>query len=133
MKSRPRTGEVAVLEFTVTEQHIIDFADDVMPEVLSTPWLIWFLEHTARKAMLPHLDPEESTVGAMVNVEHLSPTPPGATVKCQAKIIYSDKYMFSFELRAWDGHDLVCRGTHKLRVIRKARLAQVVSKKAQES
>ena len=130
MKSRPRTGDVAVLEFTVTRQHIIDFADDVMPEVLSTPWLIWFLEHTARNAMLPHLDSEESTVGAVVNVEHLSPTPPGVKVKCQAKVIYSDKYMFSFELRAWDGEDLICRGTHKLRVIRKARLAQVVANKS---
>ena len=130
MNTRPRTGEIAVLEFTVTQQHIIDFADEVMPEVLSTPWLIWFLEHTARKAMLPYLDPDESTVGAMVNVEHLSPTPPGSQVKCQAKVIYSDKYMFSFELRAWDGHDLICRGTHKLRVIRKARLAQAVSRKS---
>ena len=130
MKSRPRTGEVAVLEFTVTDQHVIDFADEVMPEVLSTPWLIWFLEHTARNAMLTHLDSGESTVGAMVHVEHLSPTPTGASVKCQAKVIYSDKYMFSFELRAWDGFDLICRGTHKLRVIRKARLAQAVSKKA---
>ena len=37
------------------EQHAIDFADHQMPAVLSTPWLIWFLEHAARQAMLPLL------------------------------------------------------------------------------
>lgn len=130
MKSRPRTGAVAEFAFTVTRQHVIDFADEVMPEVLSTPWLIWFLEHTAREAMLPHLDPEESTVGVVVEVEHLAPTPVGAEVRCVAKVIYSDKYLFSFELRAMDGHELICRGTHKLKVIRKSRLAQAVARKA---
>ena len=129
MKSPPRVGEIAEIEFDVTKKHIIDFADDVMPEILSTPWLIWFLEHTARKAVLPFLDPEESTVGAIVNVEHIAPTPVGARVRCQAKVIYIDKRLFSFELRAWDEQELICRGTHKLKVIRKSRLAEVLSKK----
>ena len=129
MKTRPRVGSTKVLEFSVTGDHAIDFSDDVMPRILSTPWLIWFLEHTARDAMLAHLEPEESTVGVVVNVEHVSPTPVGARVKCQAKVIFIDKMTFSFELRAWDAQDLICRGTHKLRVIRKARLAQVVAHK----
>ncbi len=129
MKSSPRVGESAEIEFDVTKQHIIDFADQVMPEILSTPWLVWFLEHTARKAVLPYLEVGESTVGAVVNVEHLAPTPVGARVRCLAKIIYIDKRLFSFELRAWDQHELICRGTHKLKVIRKSRLAEALSKK----
>ena len=100
-----------------------------MPEVLSTPWLIWFLEHTARNVVLPYLEPHESTVGVVVNINHLAPTPIGALVKCHAKIIYSDKVMFSFDIRAYDEHELVCRGTHKLRVIRKIRLASAVAGK----
>lgn len=133
MNNRPRTGESGQLEFRVTEQHIIDFADDVMPRILSTPWLIWFLEHTARVVVLPYLEPDESTVGAVVEVKHLAPTPVGALVTCRAKIIYRDKNMFSFDLRAQDEHEIICRGTHKLRVIRKARLASVVSAKGSKS
>lgn len=129
MKSRPRVGELAELEFTVTEQHLIDFADDVMPEVLCTPSLVWFLEHTARKAMLPYLEPTESTVGVVVDIQHLAATPLGAKVRCQAKIIFSDKRQFSFELRAWDEDELICRGTHKLQVILKSRLRDAVEKK----
>ncbi len=129
MNGRPRIGKSGELQFKVTSQHTIDFADDQMPEVLSTPWLVWFLEHAARGVVLPYLEPEESTVGVVVEIKHLAPTPIGALVKCFAKIIYIDKYMFSFDVRAMDEHELICRGTHKLRVIRKSRLAGAITKK----
>ena len=127
MKSQPRIGAIDTLAFVVKAEHAIDFSDQVMPHILSTPWLIWFLEHAARQLMLPHLEDEESTVGARVDVEHLSPTPVGHEVRCQAKLIFSDQRLFSFELRAWDHLDLVARGTHKLKVIRKHRLAEVTA------
>jgi predicted thioesterase len=129
MKSRPRIGEVDTLDFLTEPPHAIDFSDQVMPSVLSTPWLIWFLEHTARQLMLPHLEQSESTVGARVEVEHLAPTPMGKMVRCQAKLIFADQRLFSFELRAWDDQDLIARGTHKLKVIRKQRLADVIEAK----
>ena len=65
MKRSPKVGETGELSFVVTEQHAIDFANEQMPAVLSTPWLIWFLEHAARNAMLPLLEADESTVGAV--------------------------------------------------------------------
>jgi len=49
-KAKLKIGAVGEIVFTVTEQHVIDFADNQMPAVLCTPWLIWFLEHAARKA-----------------------------------------------------------------------------------
>ena len=80
MKRSPKIGERGELSFVVTEQHAIDFADEQMPAVLCTPWLIWFLEHAAREAMLPLLEAGESTVGVQVDVEHLAPTPLGQHV-----------------------------------------------------
>ena len=80
MKSRPRPGQSAKIRFVVEAKHIIDFAEEGMPAVLATPWLIWFMEHTAREAMLPHLEPTESTVGTLVDIEHLAPTPLGQAV-----------------------------------------------------
>lgn len=50
----------------VGEEHLIDFARDGMPEILRTPWLVWFLEHAARNAVLPALEPGESAVGVGV-------------------------------------------------------------------
>jgi fluoroacetyl-CoA thioesterase len=130
MKSIPKTGTVGEEKFVVSEQHLIDFADDGMPRILCTPWLIWFLEHAARNAILPLLEPGESTVGVIVNVEHTAATPIGNEVTCRARVIYADGPMISFQLEAHDQHEQIARGTHKLRVIEAARLAIRVKKKA---
>lgn len=132
MKRSVRIGEVGEINFVVTEQHVIDFADDQMPAVLCTPWLIWFLEHAAREAMLPLLDPDESTVGAQVDVEHLAATPIGQHVTCTARVINTDKRLITFQLTATDEHEKIARGLHKLHIIKCDRFkARVDAKRVQ--
>jgi len=132
MKGVPKIGTVSEERFVVAEQHLIDFAHDGMPAILCTPWLIWFLEHAARNAMLPLLEPGESTVGVVVNVEHTAATPLGAEVVCRARVIYADGPLISFQLEAHDEHEQIAIGTHKLRVIEAARLAKKVERKIQQ-
>jgi fluoroacetyl-CoA thioesterase len=129
VKENIRTGTVGEEKFVVEESHLIDFAHDGMPEILSTPWLIWFLEHAARNAVLPLLEPGESTVGIVVNVQHLAATPLGENVVCTARVINVDGPQISFQLEAHDEHEPIARGTHKLRVIQAARLARKVEGK----
>ena len=129
MKSRPRPGQAAKIRFVVEAKHIIDFAEEGMPAVLATPWLIWFMEHTAREAMLPHLEPTESTVGTLVDIEHLAPTPLGQEVNCRAQVIRSEGSQFLFKLEAFDEREKIANGLHKLNVIDKARFAGRVARK----
>ena len=129
MKSRPRPGQAAKIRFVVEAKHIIDFAEEGMPAVLATPWLIWFMEHTAREAMLPHLEPTESTVGTLVDIEHLAPTPLGQAVNCRAQVIRSEGSQFLFKLEAFDEREKIANGLHKLNVIDKARFAGRVARK----
>lgn len=124
MNGIPKTGTVGEERFVVSGQHLIDFAQDGMPRILCTPWLVWFLEHAARNALLPLLEPGESTVGVVVNVEHTAATPLGVEVVCRARVIYADGPLISFQLEAHDEHERIARGTHKLRVIEAARLAK---------
>ncbi len=131
MKNNLKIGTIGEERFVVTEQHLIDFAHDGMPPILCTPWLVWFLEHAARNAVLPMLEPGESTVGVMVSVEHTAATPPGAEVVCRAKVIYTDGSSISFQLEAHDQHERIAIGTHKLQVIDAARLARKVQRKIQ--
>ena len=123
MKSSPRIGSTGQLTFTAESAHAIDFADHGMPAVLSTPWLIWFLEHAAREAVLPLLDDGESTVGVHVDVQHLAATPIGDTVDCRARVIAVDRRLISFQLEASDTCNLIAKGFHKLQVINVARFA----------
>ena len=129
MKSGVKTGTVGEERFVVSEQHLIDFAYDGMPQILCTPWLIWFLEHAARNVMLPLLEPGESTVGVVINVEHTAATPLEVEVICRARVIYADGPLVTFQLEAHDEHEQIARGTHKLRVIQASRLAKKVQSK----
>ena len=129
MKSRHRPGQAAKIRFVVEAKHIIDFAEEGMPAVLATPWLIWFMEHTAREAMLPHLEPTESTVGTLVDIEHLAPTPLGQAVNCRAQVLRSEGSQFLFKLEAFDEREKIANGLHKLNVIDKARFAGRVARK----
>ena len=132
MKRIAKIGTLGEERFVVGEQHLIDFAHDGMPQILCTPWLIWFLEHAARNAVLPLLEPGESTVGVVINVEHIAATPRGAQVVCRARVIYTDGPLISFQIEAHDQHEKIAFGTHKLRVIEAARLAKKVQNKMRQ-
>jgi predicted thioesterase len=130
MKGSPKIGTTGEQQFVVERSHAIDFADGAMPAVLSTPWLIWFLEHAARHAILPFLAPGESTVGTYVEVRHSAPTPVGQAVTCRARVVQVEGTSISFQLEAHDGHELIARGYHRLQVIRVNRFAQRIHRKS---
>lgn len=130
MKSSPKVGTIGTQQVVVEPSHAIDFADAAMPAVLSTPWLIWFLEHAARAAVLPFLEAGESTVGTYIEVRHLAATPVGQTVTCSARVVQTVGTTISFQLEAHDQHELIARGFHKLQVIRVDRFARRVQHKS---
>jgi len=129
MKSQPHSGLVGGLIFKVEQQHLIDFAGDDMPAVLSTPWLIKWLEQTARETLRPLLEPGEASVCMEVDSQHLAPTPLGATVKCVARVISAEASTVTFQIEASDEQELIARGVHKRAVISKARFFQRVARK----
>ncbi len=131
MRSVPKIGAVGEQRFVVEPKHAIDFADLDMPAVLCTPWLIWFLEHAAREAVLPCLEASESTVGTEIEVQHFAATTLGQAVVCQARVVRVDGSEVWFQLEARDESETVARGFHKLRIIRKDRFAGRVRKKTQ--
>ncbi len=130
MKCRPKVGAVGEQKFVVEAKHAIDFADGGMPPVLCTPWLIWFLEHAAREAVLPCLEAGESTVGLEIEVRHVAPTPLGHIVTCAARVIHVDGARITFQVEAHDQTELIARGVHRLQVIRVAGFAKRVEQKA---
>lgn len=130
MKSRPRVGTTGELQFTVSSEHVIDFATDGMPAVLSTPRLIALLERTARESLYPFLEANERTVGAEIEIRHLAPTPLGAKVTCTARVIATEGTAVTFHIEARDEHEVIARGIHKRGVIRVESFARRVARKA---
>ncbi|GIW87210.1 MAG: thioesterase [Isosphaeraceae bacterium] len=129
MKPGVKVGVMGTLRFVVEPRHTIDFAVDGMPEILSTPWLIWFLEHAAREALLPYLDPGESTVGTHVDVDHLAATPVGMEVVCLARVVHLNGLTVTFQLEARDQVERIAKGLCRARVVKVDRLARRVEAK----
>ena len=129
MKRSPRVGETGEFRFVVDSARVIDFANERMPAVLSTPQLISGLERAAREVLAPVLDAGECSVGTHIDVQHLAPTPLGHTVVCRARIIHVDKRVITFQVEAHDHRDLIARGLHKRSVIQVDRFAARVQRK----
>lgn len=129
MKPGLKVGGTGTLRFVVEPKHGIDFAGDGMPEILCTPWLVWFLEHAAREAMLPFLEPGESTVGSRVEVDHLAATPIGMEVVCVARVIHIEGTAVTFQLDARDAVERIAKGLCRARVVKVDRLARRVESK----
>ena len=74
-------------------------------------------------------DPDESTVGVQVEVDHLAATPIDQRVTCTARVINTDGRLVTFQLEARDQQERVARGLHKLSVIHCDRFASRVQAK----
>lgn len=129
MKRVPKIGMSAEERVVVGPANRIVFADDVMPAVLATPWLVAHLEYAARHAIAPCLEEHERSVGTFVEVEHLAPVPEGFTVVCKARVIRADGPVITFQVEAHDGVEVVARGLHRRRVIDARRFARRVARK----
>jgi predicted thioesterase len=131
VKRTPKVGDTGSQTFDVREAHVIDIAGDAELAVLSTPSLIWFLEHAARDALTNILDSSETSVGVSVEVEHLAATPRGHHVTCRARIVHIDGKLITFQVTAEDQQEAIARGIHKRRVVGTNRfLAHVRRKRA---
>jgi fluoroacetyl-CoA thioesterase len=129
MKYPPKAGMSAEERLVVGPSNWIVFADERMPAVLSTPWLVAHLEYAARNAIAPCLAENERSVGTFLEVEHLAPVPEGLTVTCRARVILIDGPVVTFQVDAHDDFELVAKGLHRRRVIDVDRFARRVARK----
>ncbi len=125
----PRAGMSAEERLVVGPANRIVFADDRMPAVLATPWLVAHLEYASRNAIAPCLTEEERSVGTFLEVEHLAPVPEGLIVTCRSRVILVDGPIVTFQVDAHDGFEQVAKGLHRRRIIDVDRFARRVARK----
>ena len=101
-----------------------------MPEVFATAYLVGLLEWACIEAIRPHLDEGEQSVGTGVWVTHGAATPPDFTVAVDVALLKVEGRRLTFSVRANDGVDTICEGTHERFVIDRARFVRKVEEKA---
>lgn len=105
--------------FRVDEEHCIDLAGLVL---LSTPHLIWELEHAAIELLQNSLDEGEISLGIHLNLEHRSPATVGDEVRCRAKVVHREGPLVTFQISAEANGQVLTQGLHKRRVVRAERV-----------
>lgn len=121
------------LTFSVTPDLTAKTVGSGTLDVLATPIMIARMEQAAWTAVAPHLADGEGTVGTLMNVQHLSPTPVGMDVTCRAQLVQVEGRRLVFQVSAWDARGPVGQGSHERAVIQNERFVEKAQKKlAQE-
>lgn len=106
---------------------------DDIPEVLATAYMVVMMEGAATKALKPHLDTNEGSVGISVNITHTAATLPGQTVTASAAITAVEGRKITFKVTAHDGLDKIGEGTHIRAIVPWDRFKAGVAAKAQKA
>ncbi|MHC2331752.1 thioesterase family protein [Bradyrhizobium sp. USDA 4454] len=125
------TGRFALV---VKPEHLANrVKDSILPPVLATPVMIMAMENAALNAVRDYLEPGESVVGTMVNVQHLAATVVGQTVTATAEVTGVQGRQIAFAVSASDEIEQIGKGTHERMVVEVARLQQRLDAKIARS
>jgi fluoroacetyl-CoA thioesterase len=86
-------------------------------EVLATPRMIALVEAAAFELVEGKLGSGISTVGTLVNISHLSPTPLGMKVTAKATLREVEGKRLVFDVEASDEKGKIAEGTHERFII----------------
>ena len=124
-----QTGLSHEITFPVTAQLSAKAVGSGTLEVLATPVMIARMEQAAWMAVAPALEADSGTVGPLMNVKHLSPTPLGMSVTCRAELVEVDGRRLVFQVTAQDAQGIVGQGIHERAIIQTERFLAKAQKK----
>lgn len=81
--------------------------------VYATPCMVALMEGAACEAIADCLGENQTSVGTMLNIEHISATPVGLEVRAEATVTEVAGKVITFEVKAYDEAGEIGRGTHK--------------------
>lgn len=80
--------------------------------VLATPRLVAWLEAAAVAAVAGAIEDGSTTVGTLIDLQHLAPTAVGRPVEAHATVTSFDGRTMEFELSAIDDRTTIATGRH---------------------
>jgi fluoroacetyl-CoA thioesterase len=123
------TGESSTV---VREDNTADAMGAGGVRVFATPAMISLMENAAFAAVQPMLPAGKTSVGALVNVQHLAATPLGMRVRAFARLIAVDGRRLTFEVEAYDERELIGKGIHERQIVTLERFMERVNEKAHQ-
>ena len=82
-------------------------------ELLSSPMMIALMEKAAWTSVAPYLPEGTGTVGILLEVKHVKPTPVGMRVSAESELIEIKGKRLVFRITASDEQGLIGEGIHE--------------------
>ncbi len=124
-----KPGSVQEQDFVVEDAHSAIHIGSGSHRVLASPWMITFMERTARQLLAESLPAGYSSVGVRVDVRHLAPTPVGARVHVRAEVVAVEGHKVTFLVSASDESEQIGTGHHERVIIEEERFLRRVARK----
>lgn len=112
-----KIGQKAEVFTKVTSDKLAVAVGSGSLKVFATPSMCALMEEAACAAIAPFLDPDETTVGTSLNIEHTSPSPRGVIITAEAEIMESNGREITLHVKAFDAVGEIGNGTHKRYVV----------------
>lgn len=105
-------GDSIEIKDTVTPEMLAVYMGSGDLEVLATPAVVALMENAASTLAKKGVGDDFTTVGTVINIEHVSPTPVAAEIRAKAVLKESDGRFFKFDIEAYDEKGLIAKGEH---------------------
>lgn len=107
------TGLTTTDEYIVKQEDTARTFDSGALDVLATPVLICSAERTCKNLVQPLMEPGYGTVGTLVNIRHLAPSPVGMKYSCTCEVIAVEGRMIRFQVILRDEAEIIGEGIHE--------------------
>jgi fluoroacetyl-CoA thioesterase len=114
-------GTRGEIEKRVEFKHTLTAGREELPPVLSTPYMVAWMEEAAFEVLLPFCEGDEVSVGTAINIIHRAPTGMGSTVKSEAVLESFDGRFYTFRVSAHNGTEVIGYGTIARAIVSKAK------------
>jgi len=128
-RDKIKTGLTRGETFQVAEENAAIHVGSGSSPVLATPCMIAFMERVSHRLLAEHLSPGETSVGVYLEINHLAPTPVGASVRVKIEVIEVSGNQVTFNVGAWDHMEKVGEGVHRRAIIDESRFLRRVKSK----
>lgn len=98
--------------------------------VLTTPVVVEWMEEVAAVGVQPYLSEGQGTVGNVMKMTHLAPTPIGLLVKVAATLTQIDGRRLTFRIEAFDEVEKIAECQHERVIVDLARFHEKAENKA---
>ncbi|MBR6088999.1 MAG: thioesterase family protein [Anaerolineaceae bacterium] len=123
------TGLKTTDEYIVEPKDTSKTFDSGALDVLATPMLICSAERSCKNLVEPYMDEGLGTVGTLVNIRHLSPTPVGMKYSCECEVTAVEGRMIRFHVLIRDEAGPIGEGIHERVIINNERFMEKTENK----